>query len=213
MKVSILQVDRCKPILGLDAFDHVPVHQHLEREPVQGPVQDSQIQDWSKTTAFLGYDEVRAVKPLPHLGWRDRPEDSNLLVQDRSILGCHRSLKNAAELERSPGELNCAAESNCAREPTRQAEQRKPRFQTPCKWLQRYNRRTCGGAAKGSRAGWSPSSHNSLSPRGDWLEMWGGTASPNRWQDGSWVKVRRQRVVHCRPTDLKTQRKRKLLFL
>ncbi len=73
MKVSILQVDRCKPILGLDAFDHVPVHQHLEREPVQGPVQDSQIQDWSKTTAFLGYDEVRAVKPLPHLGWRDQP--------------------------------------------------------------------------------------------------------------------------------------------
>ncbi len=46
MKVSILQVDRCKPILRLDAFDHAPVCQHLEREPVQGPVQDSQIQDW-----------------------------------------------------------------------------------------------------------------------------------------------------------------------
>ncbi len=72
MKVSILQVDRCKPILRLDAFDHAPVCQHLEREPVQGPVQDSQIQDWSKIAAFLGYNEVRAVKPLPHLGWRDR---------------------------------------------------------------------------------------------------------------------------------------------
>ncbi len=40
----------------------MPVRQHLEREPVQGPVQESQIQDWSKTTTFLGYDEVRAVK-------------------------------------------------------------------------------------------------------------------------------------------------------
>ncbi len=38
----------------------------------KSPVQDSQIQDWSKTTAFLGYNEVRAVKPLLHLGWRDR---------------------------------------------------------------------------------------------------------------------------------------------
>ncbi len=83
-KVSVLQVDRCKPILGLNAFDHAPVRQHLERELVQSPVQDSQIQDWPKATTFLGYDEVRAVKPLPHLGWRDRldcilcQEDSNL---------------------------------------------------------------------------------------------------------------------------------------
>ncbi len=90
MKVSVLQVDRCKPILGLNAFDHKPVRQHLERELVQSPVQDSQIQDWPKATTFLGYDEVRAVKPLPHLGWRDRldcilcQEDSNLLAQDRA---------------------------------------------------------------------------------------------------------------------------------
>ncbi len=106
-KVSILQVDRYKPIPGLDAFDHVPVRQHLEREPVQGPVQESQIQDWSKTTAFLGYDEVRAVKPLPHLGWRERldcilfQEDSNLLAQDMSVPSCHRSLTiNGATVER-----------------------------------------------------------------------------------------------------------------
>ncbi len=59
-------------MLGLDVFDNAPVHQYLEWEPVQGPVQDSQIQVWSKTTTFLGYDEVRAVKPLPHLGRRDR---------------------------------------------------------------------------------------------------------------------------------------------
>ncbi len=46
-------------------------------------------------------------------------EDSNLLAQDRSIPSCYRSLENAAELGRSPGELNRVAESNCAREPTR----------------------------------------------------------------------------------------------
>ncbi len=114
MKVSILQVDRCKPILGLNAFDHAPVRQHLERELVQSPVQDSQIQDWPKATTFLGYDEVRAVKPLPHLGWRDRldcilcQEDSNLLAQDRGVPDCHRRLENAVELGRSPGELNRA---------------------------------------------------------------------------------------------------------
>ncbi len=36
----------------------------------------------------------------------------------------------------------------------RQAGQREPRLQTLCKRLQRHNRRTCGGAAKGSRGGW-----------------------------------------------------------
>ncbi len=45
MNVSILQVDRCKPILGLDAFDNAPARQHLERELVQSSVQDSPIQD------------------------------------------------------------------------------------------------------------------------------------------------------------------------
>ncbi len=107
MKVSVLQVDRCKPILGLNAFDHAPVRQHLERELVQSPVQDSQIQDWPKATTFLGYDKVRPVKPLPHLGWRDRldcQEDTNLLAQDRGVPNCHRRLENAVELGRSPGE-------------------------------------------------------------------------------------------------------------
>ncbi len=36
MKVSILQVDRCKPILGLGAFDNAPARQHLKRELVPG---------------------------------------------------------------------------------------------------------------------------------------------------------------------------------
>ncbi len=112
MKVSVLQVDRRKPILGLNAFDHASVRQHLERELVQSPVQDSQIQDWPKATTFLGYDELRAVKPLPHLGWRDWldcilcQEDSNLLAQDRGVPDCHRHLENVVELGRSPGELN-----------------------------------------------------------------------------------------------------------
>ncbi len=163
MNVSVLQVDRCKPILGLDAFDNALARQHLERELVQSPVQDSPIQDWLLTT-FLGYDEVRAVKPLPHLGWRDRldcilcQEDSNLLAQDRGAPNCQRCLENAVELVRSPGELNriaesnCVTESNCAREPTRQAG---PRLQKLCKRLQRHNRCTGGGgAANGSRGGW-----------------------------------------------------------
>ncbi len=95
MKVSVLQVDRCKPILGFDASDNALLHQHLERELVNGPIQDSQIQDWPKATTFLGYDEVGAGKPLPHLGWRDRldcilcQDDSNLLAQDRCVLDCH----------------------------------------------------------------------------------------------------------------------------
>ncbi len=71
MKVSILQVNRCKPIPGLYAFDHAPVRQHLKRG-LAGPGSGVAIQDWSNTTVFLGYDEIRAVKPLLHLGWRDR---------------------------------------------------------------------------------------------------------------------------------------------
>ncbi len=48
MKVSVLQVDHSKPILGLNTFYHAPVCQHLERERLQSPVQDSEIQDWPK---------------------------------------------------------------------------------------------------------------------------------------------------------------------
>ncbi len=33
------------------------------------------------------------------------------------------------------------------------------------------------------------------------------------WQNGSWARVRKQGVAHCRPMDLRTRRKRKLLFL
>ncbi len=40
------------------------------------------------------------------------------------------------------------------REPARHAGQREQRLQTVCKRLQRHNRHTCGGAAKGSRVGW-----------------------------------------------------------
>ncbi len=231
MKISVLQVDRCKPILGLNAFDHAPVRQHLERELVQSPVQDSQIQDWPKATTFLGYNEVRAVKPLPHLGWRDRldcilcQEDSNLLAQDRGVPDCHRRLENGVELGRSPGELNRVAESNCAREPARQAGQREPRLQTLCKWLQRHNRRTCGGAAKGSRGGWHRRRSVLRHPhRTPWVPNGTGQRCVGRnvvpepyslgyWQNGSWVRVRRQGVAHCRPMDLRTRRKRNLLFL
>ncbi len=156
MKVSILQVDRCKPILGLDASDDALLRQHLEWKIVQCLIQDWQIQEWPEATAFLGYDEVRAVKPLLHLSWRDRldcilcQEDSNLLVQDRCVSDCHRSLENAAQLGRSLGELNRIAESDCANEPVGRVGQRKPRPQTPYKWHQRDNQRIRGGAAEGS---------------------------------------------------------------
>ncbi len=33
------------------------------------------------------------------------------------------------------------------------------------------------------------------------------------WQNGSWARVRKQGVAHCRPMDLRTWRKMKLLFL
>ncbi len=33
------------------------------------------------------------------------------------------------------------------------------------------------------------------------------------WQNGSWARVRKQGVAHCRPMDLRNRRKRKLLFL
>ncbi len=52
--------------------DNALLRQHLEWELVKGPIQDSQIPNWLKATAFFGHDEVRAVKPGLHLGWRDR---------------------------------------------------------------------------------------------------------------------------------------------
>ncbi len=150
MTGSILQVDRCKPIPGLYAFDHAPVRQHLEWEPVQGPVQESQSRIGRRPPPFLG--------TMPHLGWRDR---LNCILARRTAIssrktgaGLETGLENAAELGRSPGVLNRVAESNCAREPTRRAGQRKPRLQTPCKWLQWHNRHTRSGAANGSKAGW-----------------------------------------------------------
>ncbi len=69
MKVIILQVDRCKPILGMDASN------------------------------------------------------------TGDVPGCHRSLKNAAELGRSSGKLNRAAELNCAHESARRAVNRNKKKQ------------------------------------------------------------------------------------
>ncbi len=198
MKVSVLQVKRCKPILGLDAFDHAPMRQYFELDPVQGPVQDSQIQGWSKTTAFLEYNEVRAVKPLPHLDWRDRLD---------SILCQEDSLENTAELWRSPGELNRVAELNCAREPIRRAGQHEPCLQTPCKWLQQHNWHTRGGAVKGNRAGRYRRQRVLRHPRRTpWIPEVTGqrcvgrhcVPEPHflgRWQDGSWARVRRQHIA------------------
>ncbi len=93
---------------------------------MKGPIPDAQIQDWSKATAFLGHNEVRAVKPLLHLSWRDRRDyillrlDSNLYAQDRGVSDCQLILEDTAEPWGSPGELNHVAESNCPNEPAGQ---------------------------------------------------------------------------------------------
>ncbi len=117
------------------------------------------------------------------------------------------------------------AESNCAREPARQAGQREPRLQMLCKRLQRHNRHTCGGAAKGSRGGWHRRRCVLRHPhRTPWVPNGTGQRCVGRnvvpepyslgyWQNGSWARVRRQGVAHCHPMDLRTRRKRKLLFL
>ncbi len=185
-----------------------------------------QIQDWSKATIFLGYDEVRAVKPLPPLGWRDQL-DCILChggQQDRGVPDCHRRLENAIKIGRSPGELNRVAESNCALEPARQAGQLEPRLQMLCKRLQWHNRHTCGGAAKGSRGGWyrrrcvlRHPHRTPWVPNGTGQRCVGRNVAPEPysgyWQNRSWARVRKQGVAHCRPMDLRTRRKRKLLFL
>lgn len=61
MKEYVLQVDCCKPILRLGAFDNALLHQYLEWKHVQG-LPDSQIQDWMKVTTFIGHDEVKGCK-------------------------------------------------------------------------------------------------------------------------------------------------------
>ncbi len=47
MKVLVLQINRCEPIKGTNALKDAFLHQHPERELVNGPVQDAQVQDWS----------------------------------------------------------------------------------------------------------------------------------------------------------------------
>ncbi len=49
MGVQVLQVDRCRPILGKDVSEDALLleREHLERKLMKGTVQDAQIQDWS----------------------------------------------------------------------------------------------------------------------------------------------------------------------
>ncbi len=101
-----------------------------------------------------------------------------------------------------PGELNHVAVSNCAREPARQAGQREPHLQMLCKRLQRHNRHTCGGAAKGSKDGWYRRRcvlrHPHRTPRvpnGTGQRCVGRNVIPEPyslgyWQNGSWARVR-----------------------
>ncbi len=84
---------------------------------------------------------------------------------------------------------------------------------------------TCGGAAKGSRGGWYRKRCVLRHPhRTIWVPNRTGQRCVGRnvvpepyslgyWQNGSWARVRKQGIAHCRPMDLRTRRKRKLLFL
>ncbi len=74
LKTTIVSVDRGQ-VTGCE-------------ELVKSSIQDSQIQDWPKATAFLWQDEVRAVKPLLHSGWRDRmPRRDRPLTDRQNHLG------------------------------------------------------------------------------------------------------------------------------
>ncbi len=161
----------------------------------ESPVQDSPIQDWL-LASFLGYDEVRAVKPLPHLGWRDRlecflcQEDSNLLAQDRGVPDCHRRLENAVELGRTPGELNRVAESNCAREPglshaSRRCASGSNGQSTYLLWCSEMENGWMVQKAVRSEA----SSPNSLGPKRDWPEVRGEVHHPRTVL--SWLLAKR----------------------
>ncbi len=62
LKHVSIQVDRCKPLLELDASDDAFLCQHVERNLMKGLIQCSPIQDRPKATTFLGHDEVSAVE-------------------------------------------------------------------------------------------------------------------------------------------------------
>ncbi len=47
MKVQVLQVDRCRPILGMDASEDALLREHLESKFMKSAVQDAQTQDFS----------------------------------------------------------------------------------------------------------------------------------------------------------------------
>ncbi len=178
---------------------------------MQSPVQDLQIQDWPKAATFLGYDEVRAIKPLPHLGWRDRldcilcQEDSNLLAQDRGVPDCHRRLENTVELGRSPGELNrvselCAWASETgwvAWATPPDAVQAAPTAQSTYLWW--CSEREWGGWYRR----WCVLRHPNRTP---WFPNGTGQRCVGRnivpepyslgyWQNGSWARVRTSHTV------------------
>ncbi len=89
------------------------------------------------TSAWWSHDMYRGAMTISGLGSATSAEvvscifcqeDSNLLAQDRCVSDCHWSLENAAELGRSPGELNRIAESNCANDPAKGAGRTKPPY-------------------------------------------------------------------------------------
>ncbi len=89
MKVSILQVDRCKPILGLGAFDNAPAHQHLERELVPGELNRVAESTCVREPARrAGQCEPRLQTPCKRVrGWVLRPRTALSWLLARWVVG------------------------------------------------------------------------------------------------------------------------------
>ncbi len=64
VKIGILQVDSEEPVPSLNLGHDSLQRQHLELPFVMAEVQATQVQNGSKTTVFIWYEEVAAEKAL-----------------------------------------------------------------------------------------------------------------------------------------------------
>ncbi len=167
MKVSILQVDRCKPILGAGCIWSCACASASWTGACAGP---------GSRLADPGLVEDHRLSWVRWSKGCKTPASSRMEgPARRTAISLCKTGAFWAATEVSRTQLNLRGRLvNWIVQPSRIAhvsqrdrlEQRKPRFQTPCSGSNGNNRCTCGGAAKGSRAGWSPSSHNSWVPEG-----------------------------------------------
>ncbi len=178
----------------------------------KGPIRDSQIQDWQKATAFLGYDEEGAGNPcLISAGGAG----SIASFARRTAISSHKTSMSRTATVVSGAELNRIAESYCANEPAGRVGQRKPcnsvqvapKGQSTYEWwcsrgeqswmVQKASRsdtsppnspRSTGGLARDAWRGIMSPNHNLLAAgkRRHRGREWGGSAlhtvSPRAWE-------------------------------